>query len=153
MHVSCLSVWNIFAEFVFDCHHPSPLYFYKWGNLVPIHISLPLALWQHGRLPLLGVVALYGGFGVEAGGIGKSFLNSNKLPDLVPAPDYRVPAQVGTFLSGGGLLLGGSPCRGFYFSEFIMTLGAVLGDCVVILLVLGVNSGLATTCTLYLFGG
>ena len=48
-----------FAEFVFDGHHPSPpLYFYKWGNLVPIHISLPLVLWQHGRLLLFGVVAL-----------------------------------------------------------------------------------------------
>ena len=48
-----------FAEFVFDGHHPCPpLYFYKWDNLVPIHISLPLVLQQHGRLPLLGVVAL-----------------------------------------------------------------------------------------------
>ena len=31
------------AETVFDGHHPSlPLHFCKWGNLVPIHISLPL---------------------------------------------------------------------------------------------------------------
>ena len=48
-----------FAEFVFGGHHPSPpLHFYKWANLVPIHISLPSALWWHGRLPLLGVVTL-----------------------------------------------------------------------------------------------
>ena len=48
-----------FAEFVFDGHCPCPpLYFYKWGNLVPILISLLLELWWHKGLPLLGVVAL-----------------------------------------------------------------------------------------------
>ena len=48
-----------FAEFVFDGHHPNPpLYFYKWGNSVPIHISLPLVMWWHWELPVLGVVAL-----------------------------------------------------------------------------------------------
>ena len=52
-----------FAELVFDGHCSSPpLYFYKWGNLVPIHISLPLAYWQHGGLLLLEVwLYLYGG--------------------------------------------------------------------------------------------
>ena len=48
-----------FAEFVFDGHCPSlPLYFYKSGNLVLIHISLSLVLQWHGRLPILCVVAL-----------------------------------------------------------------------------------------------
>ena len=44
-------------HFVVVClanHHPSPLlYFYKWGNLVPIHISLLFALvgqWHRGSL-------------------------------------------------------------------------------------------------------
>ena len=42
-----------FAKFVFDGHHASPsLYFYKWGSLVPIHISLPLMLWWHWELPV-----------------------------------------------------------------------------------------------------
>ena len=37
-----------FVGFVFDGPHPSPpLYFYRWGNLGFIHISLPLVLWQH----------------------------------------------------------------------------------------------------------
>ena len=50
-----------------------------------------------------------------------------------------------------GLLLSVPPWEGFSFSEFIVTLGAVSGGCVVTLLFLGVNSGLATTHTLYLF--
>ena len=44
-------------HFVFDDHHPSPLQcFYKWGNLVPIHISplSALVLPWHGGLPFLG---------------------------------------------------------------------------------------------------
>ena len=45
------------VEIIFDGHHPSlPLHLYKWVNLVPIHISLPLVLWQHWGL--LGSVAL-----------------------------------------------------------------------------------------------
>ena len=48
-----------FTEIVFDGHHPSPaLYFCKWGSSVPIHISLPLELWQHLGLFVLGDVAL-----------------------------------------------------------------------------------------------
>ena len=47
-----------FAGFVFDDPHPSPLYFYKRGSLAPIHISLPLVLWQHWGLPVLRAVAL-----------------------------------------------------------------------------------------------
>ena len=36
---------ELFAEIVFDGHHPSPpLYFCKWGSSVPIQISLPLEL-------------------------------------------------------------------------------------------------------------
>ena len=65
MVVLCLVLecLEYFAEFVLDGHHPSPpLYFYKWGNLVPIHISLPLVLQWHGVCQLLGLwLYLYGG--------------------------------------------------------------------------------------------
>ena len=53
----------------------------------------------------------------------------------------------------GELLSDVLSCGGFSFTQFIGVLGAVMGGCVVILLVLGVDSGLATTCTLYLFVG
>ena len=47
------------AEIVFDGHHPSlPLHFCKWGNSVPIHISLSLVLQQHWGLLTLGPVVL-----------------------------------------------------------------------------------------------
>ena len=82
------------AEIVFDGHHPSPpLYFYKLGNLVPTHISMPLVLQQHWGCMLLDLwLYLYGGFEVIAGGIGQSFLNSNKFPDIFPASGHGVPA-------------------------------------------------------------
>ena len=48
-----------FAGFAFDsCQTNPPLYFFKWGILLPIHISLPFVLWQYWRLPILGVVAV-----------------------------------------------------------------------------------------------
>ena len=48
------------AEFVFGGHHPSPpLYFYKWGSSVPIHISLLLVLLWYWGLFALGSVALF----------------------------------------------------------------------------------------------
>ena len=48
-----------FVGFVFDGPCPSPpLYFYRWDNLGPIHISLPLVLQQHWGLLVLGAVAL-----------------------------------------------------------------------------------------------
>ena len=48
-----------FVAFVFDGPHlSSPLYFYKWGNSGPIHISLLLVLQQHWGLPVLGAVVL-----------------------------------------------------------------------------------------------
>ena len=57
--ISCLSVWNILLNLFLMVTIPVLLYvFCKWGSLVPIHISLPLVLWQHGWLPLLGLVAL-----------------------------------------------------------------------------------------------
>ena len=40
-------------------HHPSPLlYFYKWGSLVPIHISLYLVQW-HGALLFHGAMSQF----------------------------------------------------------------------------------------------
>ena len=44
-----------------------------------------------------------GGSEVDVGGIGQSFLNSNRFPDIDPAPGHGVPAWVGIFLSGGGV--------------------------------------------------
>ena len=130
-----------FVEFVFDDYHPSlPLYFYKWGNLVPIHISLPLVLQWHWGFPVLGAVALsLWGVEIIAGGIGQSLLNSNKFPDIFPALGHGVPAQVRILLSGEGLLSDILCCGGFSFYEFIEALGAVVGDCAVVLLVLGMS--------------
>ena len=49
-----------FVGFVFDGPNPSnPLYFYEFGQLGPIHISLPLVLWWHWGLPVLGAVVLF----------------------------------------------------------------------------------------------
>ena len=105
--ISCLSVWSILLNLFLMITIPVHLYiFYKWGNLLPIHISLPLVLWWHRRLPLLGVVVLsLWGVGVEVGWISQSFLNSNRLPDLVPVLGHGVPAWLGTFSSGRGCYL------------------------------------------------
>ena len=58
-------------------------------------------------LLLLGIVALslLRGLEVDVGGIGQSFLSSNRFPNIDPALGHGVPAQVGIFSSGGGLLL------------------------------------------------
>ena len=52
------------VEVAFGVHHPSLLpSFYRWGNLVPIHTSLPLVLLLHWGLLVLGsAVLFYGGF-------------------------------------------------------------------------------------------
>ena len=48
------------TEIVSDGHHPNPpLYFYRWGNLVPILISLPLLMLWHWGLLVLGSVTLF----------------------------------------------------------------------------------------------
>ena len=82
------------SEIVFDGHHPNPpLYFYKWGNLVPIHIFLPLVLWWYwGVASSCSCCSTFIGVEVDAGGIGQSFFNSNKFPDIFPALGHRVPA-------------------------------------------------------------
>ena len=41
---------------------------------------------------------------VGVGEIGQSFLDSNKFSDIDPAQGHGVPALVGIFSSGGGLL-------------------------------------------------
>ena len=86
-------------------HHPSPLlYFYKWSNLVPIHISLLSASvpQQHRGLMFHGVCFdFYCRGGCRYGGIGQCFLDSNKFSDIDPAPGHGVPALVGIFSSGG----------------------------------------------------
>ena len=90
---------------------------------------------------------------MDVGGIGQSFLNSNRFLNIDPALHHGVPAWVGIFSSGGGLLLDELPWEGFPFSEFIVVLGAVVDDWMIMLLTLGVDLGLATTCTLYLYVG
>ena len=69
-----------------------------------------------------------GGFKVIAEGIGQSFLNSNKFPNIFPAPGHGVPAQVGILLGGWGLLSGVLSCGGFSFSEFNGALGVCCGQ-------------------------
>ena len=60
-----------------------------------------------------------GGFEIVAvavllvGGIGQSFLNSKKFPDIHRALGHGVPVQTGMFLSGGGLLSEVPSCEGF----------------------------------------
>ena len=53
---------------------------------------------------------------VDVGGIGQSFLSSNRFTDIDPALGHGVPAWVGIFSSGGGLLLNEVPWEGFPFS-------------------------------------
>ena len=60
-----------------------------------------------------------GGFEVVAvvvllvGGIGQSFLNSKRFPEIIPALGHGVPAQTGMFLSCGGCSLKCLLVKGF----------------------------------------
>ena len=69
------------------------------------------------------------------GGIGQSFLNSNKFSDADPALGHGVPAWVGISSSGGGLPAEEPPWGGFPwnfpFSKLIIVMGMVSGICVV----------------------
>ena len=56
-----------------------------------------------------------GGLEVDVGGIGQSFLNSNRFPNIDPNPGHGVPAWVGISSSGGGLLLDASLGDVFFF--------------------------------------
>ena len=94
------------------------------------------------------------GVEVSVGGIGQSFLNSNKFSDIHPALGHGVPAQVGIFSSGGGLLSAEEPPWGwiswnFPLAKFIIVIGMVSDVCMVMLSALRVGTGLATTHTLY----
>ena len=53
------------------------------------------------------------------GGIGQSFLNLKKFPDIFPALGHGVPAQTGMFLSDGGLLSEVPSCKGFDLLNFL----------------------------------
>ena len=140
-----------FAEFVFDSHHPNPpLYFYKWGNLVP---STFLFLWHCSSTRGYQFLALWLYLN---GGIwswcGQSFLNSNKFPDIFPASGHGVPAQVGILLSGWG-------CYLMYFHVEDLFFLSLLGHWELLWAVVqlccwsSVNLGFTTTCTLFLFVG
>ena len=63
---------------------------------------------------------LYGGVGIVAvavllllGGIGQSFLNSKRFPDIFPALGHGVPVQTGMFSRGGELFSEVPSCEGF----------------------------------------
>ena len=84
-----------FVEFVFDGHHLSlPLYFLQMGQFSPHpHFS------AFGAVVALGVASSWAGgsifmerFEVDVEGIGQSFLNSNKYPDIFPALGHGMPA-------------------------------------------------------------
>ena len=114
-----------------------------------------------------GITVLWGcastfivGVDVGAGGIGQSFLDSNKFSDVDPVSAHGVPALAWIFSSGGGLLSAeelpwGQFSWNFPFAKFIIVIGIVTGICVVMLSVLGVDAcmGLATTHTLYCLVG
>ena len=96
------------------------------------------------------------GVDVGAGGIGQSFLNSNKFSDVDPAPSHGVPTLVRIFSSGGGLLSFEEPPWGgfswiFPLAKFIIVMGVVSGICMITLSVLGLGAcfDLVTTHTLY----
>ena len=150
-----LSAWDVLLIFI-----TIPVFFfifYVFANGVVRSPSTFLYLWGYDGM---GVAAsqdcgsiFIEGLEVDVGGIGQSFLNSNRFPNIDPALGHEVPAWVGIFSSGGELLLDELPWEGLPFSKYIVVLGATMNICVIILLALGVDSGLATTHTLYLFVG
>ena len=113
------------VEVASDVFHPNPLsHFCKWGNVVPIHISLALLwwtgvwwVWSWGSTFI--VVGL--GFVVRLveGGIGQSFLISKRLLDIFPALGHGVPTQMGASSRGGGLF---SDVGGCWLSELLQHL-------------------------------
>ena len=105
-----------FAKIAFDACHPCPLlHFCKWDNLVPIYIALALVLLNWGLTDLGPGVQplLQGSLGfivvavavLLARGIGQSFLNSKRLPNVFPASGQGVLAQTGASSKGGGVVL------------------------------------------------
>ena len=76
-----------------------------------------------------------------------------KFSDIDPAPGHGVPAVVGIFASGGGLLSAEEPSWGqisldFSLAKFTIVMGMVLVVWSVTLSALGVGTGLVTTHTL-----
>ena len=97
-------------------HHPSPLlhallHFCKWGNVVPMSIFCGPFGHHHG----VGDCCNFGlficfdggvGMGTGVGGIGQSFLVSNRFSEADPALGQGVPClnwALRIFSSGGGL--------------------------------------------------
>ena len=122
-------------------HHPSPLLcFYKWGSLVPIDTSLSASEYSGtGYCCFMELwLNFYCGGRCRCGGIGQSFLDSNKFSDTDPTSGHGVPALVGVSSSGGGLLSAEEPPWGgflwsFPFSKFSIVMGMVSGICMVVL--------------------
>ena len=82
---------------------------------------------------------IIGGFEVDVGWTGQSFLNLNRFSNIDPAPGHGMPAWDGIFSSDGGLLLDKHPWEGFPLSKFIVAIGDVVDICVAILLAFGVD--------------
>ena len=91
-----------------------------------------------------------GGFGVvivvRVGGIGQSFLNLKIFPDIFPALGHGCQCELGYFQVVGGCSLKYLLVKGFDFLNLLEHWELLQ---VVVLLVL--DSGLATTFTLYFF--
>ena len=130
-------------------HHPSPLlYFYRWGNLVSIHILFYLLRHHSGTGVAVSWVCastFIVGVDVGAGGISQSFLNLNKFSDVDPVLHHGEPSLTGIFSSGGGLLSAEGPhCNrfswNFPFVKFIIVIGIVTGICMVMLSALEVGA-------------
>ena len=154
LYISYLSVWNILLNLFLMITIPVLLYIFTNGAIWSP--SIFLCLWCCGSMGgchFLGLwFYLYGGFGVEAGGIGQFFLNSNRLPDLVPALGDGVPAQVGTFSSSGIATWCASLGRVFFLWIYCDTGSCPRWLCGYIAS-LGVDWGLATTHTTHLSVG
>ena len=134
-----LSAWDILLILI-----TVPVFFfifYIFANGAVRPPSTFLYLWGYdgmGGCCFLGLwLYLYLGIEVDVGGIGQSFLSSNRLPNIDPALGHGEPAQVGIFSSSRGLLLDELPWKGSPFSKFIMVLRAVVDVCMIILLALG----------------
>ena len=100
-----------------------PVLFYVFTNGAvwsPSHFSIcfgAMAAWVIAASWGCGLTCIVG-VDVGAGGIGQSFLDSNKFSDVDPALAHGVPALVWISSSGGGLSPADEPPWGGFFLEF-----------------------------------
>ena len=142
-------------------HHPSPLLcFYKWGNMVPIHISLLFALvpqYGMGDLCFMGLCLNFyfggrcrcGGNWPVPSGLEQVFWCWPCFGPWNACSSWDILKWWGIVISWGTSLGGFS--WNFPFAKFIIVIGMVMGICVVTLSALGVGAcmDLVSTHTLY----